>query len=52
MEDILLVNCGDVSGDFRITHGIRLALRCSEDEEGLFEVIYYIFMSREVMLFI
>ena len=40
------------SGDLRIIHVMRLALRCLEDEEGLFEVMADIFVSREVMIFI
>ena len=39
IEDKLLVNCGDFSGDCRIIHDMRSDFRCSEDEEGLFEVI-------------
>ena len=51
IEDKLLVNCGDFSGDCSIIHGMRLDFRCSEDEEGLFEVIANTFMLMEVILF-
>ena len=40
------------SGDFRSINGMILALRCSEDEEGLFYVMDDILVSRKVMLFI
>ena len=42
---------GDFSGDFRDIHGMMSYVRCSEEVEGLLEVISDIFMSREVMLF-
>ena len=51
MEDKCLVNCGDFTGDCRSTHGIISDFRCSEDKEGLFEVIYDTFMLIEVIFY-
>ena len=39
------------TGDFWSIHGMRLDFRCSEDEDGLFEVIADTFMAMEVILF-
>ena len=51
IEDKWLVNCGDFPGDFRSFHGVRLDFICSEDKEGLFEVIDDTSISTEVVLF-
>ena len=50
IEDKLLVNCGDFSVDCRSIHDMRSYFRCSEDEEGFFEVISDKFLSMEVIL--
>ena len=51
IEDKLLVNCGDFSGDCSSIHGMRSDFRCSKYKEGLFEVISDTFMSMEVIIF-
>ena len=45
------MNFGDFPGYFRIIYGMRSSFRCSEDEEGLFEMIADIFMAIEVIFF-
>ena len=52
MEDTFLVNCGDSTVDCMTIHGMRSLFRCSENKEGLFEVMSNIFMSRELMVFV
>ena len=39
IEEKLLVNYGEFSGDCRSIHGIRSGFRCPEDKEDLFEVM-------------
>ena len=45
------MNCGDFPGDRSSILVMILGFRCSEDEEGLFEVMSDRFMSMEVILF-
>ena len=42
---------GSFNGGFRSIHGMTYSFRCSEGEEGLFEVIDDTFMSMEVIIF-
>ena len=51
IEEKYLVNGGYLTGDRRSIHGIISNFICSEDEDGLFGVIAYTFMSMEVILF-
>ena len=46
-----LVNCGDFPVYFSSIHGMRSAFICSEDDNGLFEVLADRFMVMEVILF-